>query len=72
MTFPHLKMRRKAMFEDLSRSRVGLSEREVALGQRPHTGILIMAAGACGLSADPSKRANERSASGCLTGKESG
>lgn len=45
-----MKLRRLAIFTDLGRDRVGLTDGDVALSRRPRERLLVMA-GACGLSA---------------------
>ncbi len=51
-----LRSRHRALFEHLSRPRLGLTEREVQAIQRPHTGLLVLAA-ATGLAPVPNKGA---------------
>jgi hypothetical protein len=44
--------RRRAVLENLSRPRLGLSEREVAASQRPRSGLIAVASAGHGFKCD--------------------
>lgn len=60
MTFPRLKLRRRAVFTNLGRPRVGLSESEIAAKQAPHAGVLVMAGAKRGRAANTAARTTHR------------
>jgi hypothetical protein len=59
-----IRLRRKAVFTNLGRPRLGLSEGEISMAQRPRTKQLLVMAGAVGLNPIHTKRARDGGSSG--------